>query len=793
MNCNQFKLGSSTNIRPIKHPVNYFIRQISGNRTLFFNKGAWLLRNKRLKFYVSVSNRIQFELRQLAISGQVEVKTKPRTKALDLRNAPSGEIFSGSSRFFGSVNNKARVMEQESDYKNPQSLKRLALHYASKSNQEKAREYAEQYRKYNPDDPEINSILKNEKSSKLSPADEYFRFAEKTAGDSKEDFRDKNDRQECLSYLDDGGKQYLSRQSLQDAPNHLPHSDIASYSRSDRHYKVLFYIYKNVHAPMLLPVYDAMKERSEFEIAFCTEETLENRAFSRFTPNELDELHKLPVQFTASPREWSPDVTLVADNVAYMLEGCGKIVNIGHGLLSKGQYFTDSSYTARENLEDLLCVPGSYHKQQLEASGKVFIPIVATGYPKLDVLFRSDTLGRDDLMRQAGLDPQKKVVLYAPTFNIALSSMPILWMRVRHIADENTCLLIKLHGSTMVQFKEHYLSLAEKHENIHYIADMNLAPYMKIADVMVSDVSSAFMEFICLDRPVVLFNNPNREDYINYDPRDIEYQWRDVGIQANTLEELLDGVHRSLDNPQEFSEKRRRYAGQLLAAQDGKSAHRVVEAVLDLMENRLHSPLDDEPPTGVIIPVAEKQTEKLMRTLEAIFNDGGEKVEVIIHGRIAVPLQNELSRLWNGKVKFFDRSSEIQSLINSYKYITLVKPGIVAGEKWLFRLINHLRQDTTIEGVIPMGLGGTDAQNPLKYLKFPDTRPLDAASLDGKFRYMGVGRRLKSISETPLSDLWAVRTTSPSCQALFVNGENRIEMPCTRLEKTAMAMDLVIQ
>ena len=52
----------------------------------------------------------------------------------------------------------------------------------------------------------------------------------------------------------------------------------------------------------------------------------------------------------------------MADNVATVLEGCGKIVNVGHGLLSKGQYFTDSDFIHREYLEDLLCVPGSYHR-----------------------------------------------------------------------------------------------------------------------------------------------------------------------------------------------------------------------------------------------------------------------------------------------------------------------------------------------------------------------------------------------------------------------------------------------
>ena len=373
----------------------------------------------------------------------------------------------------------------------------------------------------------------------------------------------------------------MSRMNLEAPLESQP--EIASFSQP---LWVLFYFFKNVHVPILLPIYREMTRRRSYRIAFALHPY--NRAIrAGFEPQEEAELRRMPVEFVDRPQQFSPDVTLMADNVAQVLDGCGKLVNVGHGLLSKGQYFTDSPQVERENLEDLLCVPGEYHRKRILDSGKVFIPVVATGFPKLDAVFQASKRPREELFGIAGLDPAKRTVLYAPTFNMELSAIPILWTGIRRIADESTYLLIKLHGSTPSEFKRIHRSLASEHPNIRYIEDADIGPHMAMADVMVSDVSSAFMEFIALDKPVVLFDNPNITEYRNYDPRDIEYSWRDVGIRAATLDEVIRGVRRSLADPGEFSDRRRFYAGPLLADREGNAAANVVTAIEELLRGKM--------------------------------------------------------------------------------------------------------------------------------------------------------------------------------------------------------------
>ncbi len=48
--------------------------------------------------------------------------------------------------------------------------------------------------------------------------------------------------------------------------------------------------------------------------------------------------------------------------------------------------------------------------------------VVSTGMPKMDPVFRGE-FRRDQLCKELNLNPIKKIVLYAPTFNFDLSSL----------------------------------------------------------------------------------------------------------------------------------------------------------------------------------------------------------------------------------------------------------------------------------------------------------------------------------------------------------------------------------
>ncbi|MFW6324991.1 MAG: CDP-glycerol glycerophosphotransferase family protein, partial [Desulfovibrionales bacterium] len=114
-----------------------------------------------------------------------------------------------------------------------------------------------------------------------------------------------------------------------------------------------------------------------------------------------------------------------------------------------------------------------------------------------------------------------------------------------------------------------------------FVDEQDITPFLALADVLVTDVSSTMMEFAALDKPVVLFNNPDWQKYPNYNPLDIDFAWRDIGIQTHNLEELRSAVQESLEHPERYAEMRKKYTDQLFANKyDGNAAQRIIETAV---------------------------------------------------------------------------------------------------------------------------------------------------------------------------------------------------------------------
>jgi len=361
----------------------------------------------------------------------------------------------------------------------------------------------------------------------------------------------------------------------------IEHSGAANNSK-----RALFYFFKNVHIPILIPIYKKLKQNyPEIEIAFgYMKYAPQIRA--GFTDKELKILVNFNEKMYAAPQDFNPDITFIADSVYPWVKDCGKLVHVGHGVLSKGQYYTDTETARREEQADLVCVPGTYHEQIMKQV--ITTPVIATGMAKLDALF-DNNVNRQTVLKQFGLPAGYRYILYAPTFNDELSATPFIMDKINAvIPDEQTILIIKLHSSAKLDYKTMYQNLVQKDKRVIFADELDITPFLALCDLVISDVSSAMMEFAALDKPLVLFNNPNWKSYPSYNPDDLEFKWRDIGIQVINLDEMKEAVKESLSNPDEFSEKRKFYTDQLFANKyEGKAADRTIEAALTLLSNNV--------------------------------------------------------------------------------------------------------------------------------------------------------------------------------------------------------------
>ncbi|CAN2039255.1 hypothetical protein GMMP15_1130010 [Candidatus Magnetomoraceae bacterium gMMP-15] len=346
--------------------------------------------------------------------------------------------------------------------------------------------------------------------------------------------------------------------------------------------RILFYFFKNVHIPILIPIYKKFKELyPEHEIAFGYM-SYSPQIRAGFTTEELNILKSYNEKMYEIPQDFKPDISFIADSVYPWTKNCGKLINVGHGVLSKGQYYTDTKIARREEQADLICVPGSYHEKIMKKI--ISKPVIATGMAKLDDLF-SGKINKRSIIKHFNLPENNwKYILFAPTFNDELSCIPFIMDKINMVIPDNeTFLIIKLHGSTDHKYKKMYHDMVEKDQRVIYADELDITPFLALCDIMISDVSSVIMEFAALNKPVILFNNPNWHLYPNYNPNDIEFKWRDIGLQVHNLKEMKSAVEQSFLFPEEYAEKRKYYTDQLFTNKyDAGACERIIKYALTI-------------------------------------------------------------------------------------------------------------------------------------------------------------------------------------------------------------------
>ncbi len=353
----------------------------------------------------------------------------------------------------------------------------------------------------------------------------------------------------------------------------------------DKNLKILFFIERDFHITILKPLMHYILNKNISEIAVYSpfnqdiKNTLKHNLKNDYDSETSIKLLK-SISIQNNPWKWKPDITFMADFSYQFVEGLGKIVNIGHGTISKGWFYSLNKISQRENCADLLCVPGEIHKERLQK--QVYKKILVTGMPKLDNCF-NNSIQKEQILKKFNLDPEQKTILLAPTFNEEFSILPFLNNHnINNIFPDYLNLIVKLHGvSTGKDYQVFNTLKSNRQKNIYIAENYDVDELFIASDILLSDVSSIIYEFAALNKPVILFDSPRINEYINLDKNDLEWQYRDIGYRFSDVKRIPELIFKSFTKPILNAKS---IADKFISVQDGSSTKKVIEQSLALLD-----------------------------------------------------------------------------------------------------------------------------------------------------------------------------------------------------------------
>lgn len=212
--------------------------------------------------------------------------------------------------------------------------------------------------------------------------------------------------------------------------------------------------------------------------------------------------------------------------------------------------------------------------------------VVHAGYPRNDAFLKPAgtlaNLGVDERARETLREFKQKggqgwAVLYAPTFREALND-PFAdgTVDLRRLSttiwQAGGLLLVKLHPWMHGRIKRsdvpHALLVAP---------DSDIYPLLADVDLLITDYSSIYFDYLLLDRPVVFFPYDLNEYLANERGMYFDYDDMTPGPKAFTMDQLVDEIGGAFGGNDGWGRHRARVRDLVFEHQDGNSAQRLIQ------------------------------------------------------------------------------------------------------------------------------------------------------------------------------------------------------------------------
>jgi CDP-glycerol glycerophosphotransferase (TagB/SpsB family) len=210
--------------------------------------------------------------------------------------------------------------------------------------------------------------------------------------------------------------------------------------------------------------------------------------------------------------------------------------------------------------------------------------VLSLGYPRNDVFFDKKLL-YNDLRPILSLDKYDKVILYAPTFRDHKSSVEpftidFLLQLNAYCKEHNYLFLLKKHPwEKELKFPETLSNLKDVSSQVSDVQEL-----LVWTDVLITDYSSVFFDFMVTGRPVIFYAYDLEEYQIHC--RDMYYDYKSeiqgpIAKSENQLLDLIETIDTWSTEP-EYIEKYAQVNQKFNTNNDGNSCERVLNILQNL-------------------------------------------------------------------------------------------------------------------------------------------------------------------------------------------------------------------
>lgn len=226
---------------------------------------------------------------------------------------------------------------------------------------------------------------------------------------------------------------------------------------------------------------------------------------------------------------------------------------------------------------DLYIAPSEEYANKLKSAFKATdSKILRVGQPRNELFFYENHIDSKF--------PDKKVITYMPTFRNNKSSFD--FNKLNEDETKSLNMILNKYNAVIVQ-KNHFVNSKNKKinkndsENVINIAEIDTQELLLSTDILITDYSSCYFDFLLLNRPIIHFVYDYK--YYNEEDRGLYYKLTEVcgGKISYEFSTLLKYIEEYLSNPKLDSIQRENVRNRFVTFEDENNCDKIIKFIMN--------------------------------------------------------------------------------------------------------------------------------------------------------------------------------------------------------------------